>query len=103
MGCAKDIVEHVGVPRFYYSEFPLGHSAGKPFDHESQKHTLRSALALLDSATQPRTTVVSPQTWSIDNSWQADYCSLEGIDVEAAHAAHESDRNQKRDSGDGSQ
>ena len=24
MGCAKDIVEHVGVPRFLFSDFPLG-------------------------------------------------------------------------------
>ena len=24
MGCARDIVEHVGVSRFYFSDFPLG-------------------------------------------------------------------------------
>ena len=28
MGCAKDIVEHVGVPRFLFSDFPLGNAAG---------------------------------------------------------------------------
>ena len=27
-GCAKDIVEHVGVPRFLFSDFPLGNAAG---------------------------------------------------------------------------
>ena len=32
MGCAKDIVEHAAVPRFLFSDFPLGNSAGKPHD-----------------------------------------------------------------------
>ena len=27
MGCAKDIVEHCRVPRFLFSDFPLGNSA----------------------------------------------------------------------------
>ena len=34
MGCAKDIVEHCGVPRFLWSDFPLGNSAGRPFDFQ---------------------------------------------------------------------
>ena len=28
MGCAKDIVEHVGVPRLLFSDFPLGNAGG---------------------------------------------------------------------------
>ncbi|MGA8758337.1 MAG: glycine/sarcosine/betaine reductase selenoprotein B family protein [Stellaceae bacterium] len=36
MGCAKDIVEFVGVPRFLFSDFPLGNSAGRPNDPDSQ-------------------------------------------------------------------
>ena len=40
MGCAKDIVEHCGVPRFVFSDFPLGNAAGKPHDIESQRQTL---------------------------------------------------------------
>src|SRR5262245_31029659 len=28
MGCARDIVEHVGVPRLLFSDFPLGNAAG---------------------------------------------------------------------------
>ena len=30
LGCARDIVEHVGVPRLLFSDFPLGNAAGKP-------------------------------------------------------------------------
>ena len=40
MGCAKDIIEHAAVARFLFSDFPLGNSAGKPHDVESQALTL---------------------------------------------------------------
>src|SRR5215510_6677591 len=76
MGAAKDIVEHCGVPRFVFSDFPLGNSAGKPFDVESQAATLELALCLLESAPAPRTTVQSPQRWSEDASWKLDYHNL---------------------------
>ncbi len=50
MGCAKDIVEHVGVPRLLFSDFPLGNAAGRPGDPASQAFTLDLALQLLESA-----------------------------------------------------
>jgi len=64
MGSAKDIVEHCGVPRFVFSDFPLGNSAGKPNDPASQADTLALALQLRECAPGPRTTVQSPQRWS---------------------------------------
>jgi glycine/betaine/sarcosine/D-proline reductase family selenoprotein B len=73
MGCAKDIVEHTGAPRFLFSDFPLGNSAGKPFDLESQRLTLELALKLLESASGPRTTMQSPLRWNGDPSWKRDY------------------------------
>lgn len=76
MGAAKDIVEHCGVPRFVFSDFPLGNSAGKPFDVESQAETLDLALRMLESAPAPRTTVQSPQRWNEDASWKLDYHNL---------------------------
>ena len=76
MGCAKDIVEHCGVPRFLWSDFPLGNSAGRPFDVESQAQTLELALRLLESAPAARTTVQSPLRWSADASWKRDYLDL---------------------------
>jgi len=76
MGCAKDIVEYCGVPRFLFSDFPLGNSAGRPFDVESQRLTLELALSLLESATGPRTTMQSPLRWSEDASWKGDYLDL---------------------------
>ena len=76
MGCAKDIVEYCGVPRFTFSDFPLGHSAGRPFDVESQAATLALALRVLEGAPAARTTVQSPQRWSDDPSWKLDYNNL---------------------------
>ncbi len=76
MGCAKDIVEHCGVPRFLFSDFPLGNSAGRPFDVDSQVQTLELALRVLESAPAPRTTVQSPLRWSADTSWKRDYLDL---------------------------
>ena len=38
------------MPRFLFSDFPLGNSAGKPFDAESQAATLELALRVLESA-----------------------------------------------------
>jgi len=73
MGCAKDIVEFVGVPRFLFSDFPLGHSAGKPDNPVSQRQTLRMALDLLSTASCARTTVQSPQRFSDSCEWKLDY------------------------------
>ena len=82
MGCAKDIVEHCGVPRFLWSDFPLGNSAGRPFDPESQAQTLELALRVLESAPAARTTVQSGQRWSEDASWKRDYNDLNKLTPE---------------------
>ena len=73
MGCARDIVEHCGVPRFVWSDFPLGNSAGRPFDEASQAETLELALRLLEGAPGPRTTVASPLRWAADAGWKRNY------------------------------
>lgn len=73
MGCAKDIVEHAAVPRFLFSDFPLGNSAGKPHDLASQAFTLELALRVLESAPAAQTTVRSPLRWSEDHAWKRDY------------------------------
>jgi len=82
MGCAKDIVEHCGVPRFLWSDFPLGNSAGRPFDVESQRQTLELALRVLEAAPAPQTTVQSPLRWSDDPSWKRDYNDLSTLTPE---------------------
>lgn len=82
MGCAKDIVEHVGVPRFLFSDFPLGNPAGKPKDTASQTATLELALRLLASAPGPRTTVQNPIAWNADGKWKLDFSNVEQLSPE---------------------
>ena len=98
MGCARDIVEHVGVPRFLFSDFPLGNSAGKPFDDASQRETLALALALFESATGPRTTVVSPQTLGRDARWKDDYLNIDAMPADEL-ARRRAEFAQQKDSG----
>ena len=82
MGCAKDIVEHAAVPRFLFSDFPLGNSAGKPHDPASQALTLELALCVLETAPGPQTTVQSPLRWSTDASWKRDYNNVALLSAE---------------------
>ena len=73
LGCARDIVERARVPRFLFSDFPLGNSAGRPGDPDSQRRTAELALDLLESAEAGGTTWVNPQEWSPDHGWKEDY------------------------------
>ena len=68
-GCARDIVEHCGVARFVFCDFPLGNPCGKPFDAAMQRHIVGLGLDLLVTATAPRTTVIAPYAWDED-TWK---------------------------------
>ena len=93
MGCAKDIVEHAAAPRFLFSDFPLGNSAGKPHDPASQAQTLELALHLLETAAGPQTTMQSPLRWNADGKWKLDYLNLEQIgEAELKRRREEFDR-----------
>ena len=69
-GCARDIVEHCGVPRFVFSDFPLGNPTGRPYEIDMQREVLSLGLAMLVGATAPGVTVVTPYEWSADHSWK---------------------------------
>ena len=79
MGAAKDIVEYCGVPRFLFSDFPLGNAAAKPNDPSSRELNFELALSLLENAPAPRTTLQSPLIWSSNPSWKFDYSNLEKL------------------------
>ena len=95
MGCAKDIVEHAGVPRFLFSDFPLGNAAGKHNDPASQQQTLALALDLLESAIGPRTTLQSPQLWNEDGAWKLDFQNVDripGDEIKRRRTANDMDK-----------
>ena len=83
MGCAKDIVEHCGVPRFLFSDFPLGNSAGRPFDVESQAQTLELALRRARDARRPRAPRCSRRSAGRDDAaWKLDFHDLAKLSPE---------------------
>ena len=82
MGAAKDIVEHAGVPRFLFSDFPLGNSTGKPHEPDTQAFTLDLALKVLQTAVGPRTTVQSPLRWNEDGDWKNDFSNVSRMSPE---------------------
>src|SRR5467141_3052222 len=82
MGCAKDIVEYCGVPRFLFSDFPLGNAAGRPQDPQSRAFTLELALQVLEAAPAARTTVQSPLRWTADPSWKLGYSNIARLSAE---------------------
>ena len=82
MGAALDIVEHCGVPRFLFSDLPLGNAAGLPHDTASQDRTLELALGLFETATEPRTTLNNPMRWPGPPGWRRDYMNLAALTPE---------------------
>jgi hypothetical protein len=82
MGAAKDIVEHAAAPRFLFSDFPLGASAGRPHDPDSQVATLAMALKVLEAAPAARTTVTSPLRWAADAAWKRAYNNIAALSAE---------------------
>jgi hypothetical protein len=72
LGAARDIVEQCGVPRFLFTDFPLGNPCGKPGDAAMQRAIVELGLELLETARWPRTTVQSPFTWG-DDAWRRNY------------------------------
>lgn len=76
LGSALDVAEHCGVPRFLFTDFPLGNPCGKPFDTSMQEAIVVQGLDLLEHAERPRTTERTPFQWSDDQSWRARYMEV---------------------------
>ena len=73
IGSGRDIVEHCGVPRFLFTDFPLGNPCGHPWARDMQRAIVAQALDLLETAVAPRTTVQAPFAWKEDPGWRARY------------------------------
>ena len=86
VGSARDIVEHCGVPRFLFTDFPLGNSCGRPGDVAMQRTVVGEALTLLEQAALPRTTAQSSCRWSEDESWRECYMQVREEDAEQLRA-----------------
>lgn len=76
IGSARDIVEQCGVPRFVFTDFPLGNPCGKPDDAAMQRAIVAMALDLLEAARHPRTTVQTPFQWDATGEWRDTYMRI---------------------------
>ncbi|MBC8188095.1 MAG: hypothetical protein H8E78_07820 [Proteobacteria bacterium] len=92
IGSARDIVEECGVPRFLFSDFPLGNPCGKPGDRSMQREIVGHALDLLEMARLPRTTVQTPFVWNADESWKDRYARVDEGDAERLRRAGDARR-----------
>ena len=70
IGAARDIVEHCGVARFLFVDFPLGNPCGEPNKIRLQRALFSQALDLLESADGPNTTSRAPYDWSGGERWK---------------------------------
>lgn len=87
-GSARDIVEQASVPRFLFTDFPLGNPMGKPYDKGMQQEITGMALDLFEISRFPRTTVQTPFTWG-DDQWRRDYMRVDNSNREELRRAGE--------------
>ena len=96
VGSALDIVEYCGVPRFLFTDFPLGNPCGPPWRQDLQRAIVGQAIDLLASAAGPRTTVKAPFTWKAsDSEWRSRYGRVDPAERERLLAVGEERRRQK--------
>ena len=95
VGSALDIVEYCGVPRFLFTDFPLGNPCGPPRRQDLQRTIAREALDLLRNADAPRTTGRSDVLWPSDDDWRPRYGRVKPGDVERLRAMGEERRRQQ--------
>ena len=80
LGSALDILEAGKPPRAVFVDYPLGHSAGKPFDRDDQAAVVSAARAGFESLQQPGGMLRLPNRWASDD-WQAAASSSQGGDT----------------------
>ena len=96
LGSAMDIVDHCGVPRFVFTDFPLGNPCGRPYDPHMQRAVVATGLELLESASGPRAVVRTPYRWSADEAWRDRYMEIREQDVARLAAMGEARRAQRQ-------
>lgn len=80
VGSALDIFQSGRPPRAVFTNYPLGHSAGRPFDREDQISIIKSALDLFESNVSETRIHFLGNDWG-EPTWQVEASSTEGIDT----------------------
>ena len=70
LASALDVIEAGKPPRVAFLDYPLGHSAGRPFEPENQRRVLRDALEAFEAIREPASVVRLPYRWSDAGDWK---------------------------------
>lgn len=81
LGSALDIIESGRPPRATFVDYPLGHTAGKPFDPGDQLDIVRFALRGLETMTQPGEIRTLPNRWDALGEWKREAARTRGGDM----------------------
>ncbi len=84
-----------GVPRFLFTNFPLGNSCGRPYAAGMPHAIVGQALDLLEHATMPRTPVQSPAVWGEDHSGRDRFLAVTEENRELLRRAGEARRRKR--------
>ena len=77
---ALDIIQAGRPPRATFIDYPLGHTAGKPFDEADQMSILRASLRAFETMTTPGEIQLLPNTWGEDG-WRRAASATTGEDT----------------------
>ncbi|MCZ6893177.1 MAG: hypothetical protein O7H40_03895 [Gammaproteobacteria bacterium] len=69
MASALDIIEAGRPPRAVFLDYPLGHTAGRPFDRDDQRAILGDALNAFEAIETPATIERLEYRWSDSDDW----------------------------------
>ncbi len=70
MASALDIIEAGRPPRAVFLDYPLGHTAGRPFDRDDQRAILRDALAAFEAIETPGAIERLEYRWADSDDWK---------------------------------
>ena len=70
MSSALDITRAVNPPRAVFTDFPLGHTAGKAFDRRLQREIMIETLSAFETIRTPGSIRMMPFEWDADHSWK---------------------------------
>lgn len=83
LGSALDILRAGRPPRAAFVDFPLGHSAGPPFDTVQQYTILRDAMRAFGSMAVPEEIIQLDAVWPGGDGWKAESADTDQGDTRA--------------------
>ena len=67
-----DIVTWCNVPRYLHNDLPLGNPLGPPSDKEAQRHSIETALDMIETMEEPGVHA-SDLSWPAGEDWKNVY------------------------------